>query len=48
MKVKKFLNNVMQAELSPIRTRRKEWEQRIPDVTRYPERGKQGCTSKSR
>ena len=32
MKVKKFLNNVMQAELSPIRTRRKEWEQRIPDV----------------
>ena len=32
VKVKKFLNNVMQAELSPIRTRRKEWEQRIPDV----------------
>ena len=32
VKVKKFLNNVMQAELSPIRTRHKEWEQRIPDV----------------
>ena len=32
VKVKKFLNNVMQAELSPIRTRRKEWEQRIPDI----------------
>ena len=32
VKVKKFLNNVMQAELSPIRARRKEWEQRIPDV----------------
>lgn len=32
MKVKKFLNNVMQAELTPIRERRKEWEARIPDV----------------
>ena len=32
VKVKKFLNNVMQAELSPIRASRKEWEQRIPDV----------------
>ena len=32
VKVKKFLNNVMQAELEPIRARRKEWEQRIPDV----------------
>ena len=32
VKVKKFLNNVMQAELSPIRTRRKEWEQHIQDV----------------
>lgn len=30
--VKKFLNNVMQAELEPIRKRRKEWEQRIPEV----------------
>ena len=32
VKVKKFLNNVMQAELSPIRERRIEWEARIPDV----------------
>ena len=32
VKVKKFLNNVMQAELTPIRERRKMWEQRIPDV----------------
>ena len=32
MKVKKFLNNVLQAELGPIRERRKMWEQRIPDV----------------
>lgn len=31
-KVKKFLNNVMQAELGPIRERRKMWEQRTADV----------------
>lgn len=30
--VKKFLNNVMQAELEPIRERRKAWEKRLPDV----------------
>ena len=32
VKVKKFLNNVIQAELAPIRERRKDWEQRLPDV----------------
>ena len=32
VKVNKFLNNVLQAELGPIRERRKMWEQRIPDV----------------
>ena len=32
VKVKKFLNNVMQAELGPIRERRKMWEQRTVDV----------------
>ena len=32
VKIKKFLNSVMQAELEPIRTRRKEWEQRLPEV----------------
>ena len=32
MKVKRFLNEVLQAELQPIRERRKEWEQRLPDV----------------
>ena len=32
VKVKKFLNNVLQEELTPIRERRKMWEQRIPDV----------------
>ena len=30
--VKKFLNNVMQKELAPIRERRKAWEQRLPEV----------------
>ncbi len=32
VKVKKFLNNVMQAELAPIRERRKMWEQRLDEV----------------
>ena len=32
VKVKKFLNNVMQAELSPIRERRAQWEKDIPTV----------------
>lgn len=32
VKVKKFLNNVLQEELSPIRQRRKEWEKDIPAV----------------
>ncbi len=30
--VKKFLNNVMQAELKPIRERRQAWEKRLPEV----------------
>lgn len=32
VKVKKFLNKVLQAELAPIRQRRKEWEQKLPEV----------------
>ena len=32
VKVKKFLNNVLQAEIGPIREHRKMWEQRSPDV----------------
>ena len=32
VKVKKFLNNVLQAEIEPIRERRKSWEKRLPDV----------------
>ncbi|MGN0373923.1 MAG: tryptophan--tRNA ligase [Butyrivibrio sp.] len=32
VKVKKFLNNVLQSELAPIRERRKQWEKNIPAV----------------
>lgn len=32
VKVKKFLNNVLQSELAPIRERRKQWEKDIPAV----------------
>lgn len=32
VKVKKFLNNVIQSELEPIRNRRKIWEKNLPDV----------------
>ena len=32
VKVKRFLNSVMQAELEPIRTRRKMWQGRLGDV----------------
>lgn len=32
VKVKKFLNAVLQAELEPIRERRKMWEQKLPEV----------------
>ena len=33
VKVKKFLNNVLQAELAPIRERRQMWEKRPQDTT---------------
>lgn len=32
VKIKKFLNHVIQSELAPIRKRRKMWEKRIPEV----------------
>lgn len=32
MVVKKFLNDVLQEELRPIRERRQQWEQRLPEV----------------
>ena len=39
--VKKFLNNVIQEELRPIRERRKDWEQRIPEVYEILREGSQ-------
>lgn len=41
VKVKKFLNNVLQAELEPIRARRKEWEKDIPAVFEILKKGSQ-------
>ena len=32
VKVKKFLNNVLQEELEPVRSRRKEYEKDIPAI----------------
>ena len=39
VKVKKFLNNVIQSELEPIRLRRKEWESKIPEVYEILKKG---------
>lgn len=39
VKVKKFLNNVMQAELTHIRERRHMWEQRLDDVKQILKQG---------
>jgi len=39
MPVKKFLNNVMQSELAPIRARRAEWEKDIPAVYEILKKG---------
>ena len=39
VKIKKFLNAVMQTELEPIRNRRKEWEQRLPEVVEILKEG---------
>lgn len=39
VKVKRFLNNVVQSELEPIRARRKEYEKNIPEVYRILQEG---------
>ncbi len=39
VKIKKFLNNVLQAELNPIYERRLEWAKRIPEVYDILEQG---------
>lgn len=47
VKVKKFLNNVIQEELRPIRERRKEWEKRLPDVYDILKTGSQVAEKKA-
>ena len=39
VKVKKFLNNVLQTELKPIREQRKIWEKRTPEVYEFLKKG---------
>ena len=47
VKVKKFLNNVIQTELQPIRERRKMWEQRLPEVYEILKAGSQKAKDKA-
>ena len=47
VKVKKFLNNVMQEELAPIRERRKYWEKRLPDVYEILKEGSRVAEAKA-
>ena len=42
-----LLNNVMQAELTPIRERRKMWEQRIPEVYEILREGSKAAEAKA-
>ena len=37
--MKKFLNKVLQAELEPIRERRKMWEAKLPEVAEILQQG---------
>ena len=47
VKVKKFLNNVMQAELGPIRERRKMWEAKLPEVAEILQQGTKAARAKA-
>ncbi|MCR5670161.1 MAG: tryptophan--tRNA ligase [Butyrivibrio sp.] len=47
VKVKKFLNNVMQAELEPIRNRRKEFQKDIPYVYEVLRKGSEVAEAKA-
>ena len=47
VKVKKFLNKVLEAELGPIRERRKMWEQRIPEVYEILREGSKAAEAKA-
>lgn len=45
VKVKRFLNSVMQEELGPIRERRKEWEGKLDEVVEILRKGTQHAQS---
>jgi len=47
VKVKKFLNSVLQAELKPIRERRAYWEARIPEVCEILKKGSETAAAKA-
>lgn len=47
VKVKRFLNKVMQAELQPIRERRKSWEKKLPEVMEILKEGSRVAYNKA-
>ena len=47
VKVKKFLNNVMQEELEPIRKRRKEFEKDMPEIYRILKEGSEAAEAEA-
>ena len=47
MKVKRFLNSIIQAELEPIRTRRQEYQKRIPEVYEILQEGSKKAEQKA-
>ena len=47
VKVKKFLNKVLQAELEPIRERRKMWKAKLPEVAEILQQGTKVARAKA-
>ena len=45
--MKKFLNKVLQAELEPIRERRKMWEAKLPEVAEILQQGTKAARAKA-
>ena len=47
LKAKKFLNHILQAELSPIRARRAQWQKDIPGVYQILKRGSEAAQAEA-
>ena len=47
VKVKKFLNHILQAELSPIRARRAQWQKDFPGVYQILKRGSEAAQAEA-